>query len=470
MIKTRFAPSPTGVLHVGGVRTALFCWLYARRHNGQFVLRIEDTDRERSTQASVDAILDGMAWLGLNPDEGPSYQTQRFDRYRAVIDEWLREGKAYYCYCTPEELEAMRKAQRAAGEKPRYDGRWRDRTEPRDGVSPVVRFKNPLEGSVVIDDQVRGRVVISNSELDDLIIARSDGTPTYNFTVVIDDADMGITHVIRGDDHLANTPRQINMFRALGKEPPTYAHVPMILGDDGARLSKRHGAVNVLDYKTAGYLPHALLNYLVRLGWSHGDQEVFSIDEMISLFDIADVNSAASAFNTEKLDWLNQHYMQAADPASMAPLLHEQLTARDLDPSAGPDLARVFEVFRERANTLGVMADGIGYLFIDEIEIDAGAAKKHLRPVALEPMQALRTALDAVEAWEPSALEHAVGGVAESLGIGLGKIGQPARVAVTGSGASPGLGDTLALVGRDRALKRLDHAIELIKARAAGQS
>ncbi|MEM8685318.1 MAG: glutamate--tRNA ligase, partial [Pseudomonadota bacterium] len=320
-VRTRFAPSPTGVLHIGGVRTALFCYLYARRHGGEFILRIEDTDRERSTQASVDAILEGMNWLGLDHDEGPYFQMQRFDRYRQVLDEWLESGHAYYCYCTREELDAMREQQRAAGLKPRYDGRWRDKSERREGVDPVIRFRNPIEGQVVFNDAVRGMVAVDNDELDDLIIARSDGTPTYNFTVIVDDADMAISHVIRGDDHLSNTPRQINMFTALGAEPPSYAHVPMILGADGSRLSKRHGAVNVIDYREKGFLPEALLNYLVRLGWSHGDQEIFSMDEMIALFDLKDVNAAASTFNPEKLEWLNQHYIQHANTDRLEHLL-----------------------------------------------------------------------------------------------------------------------------------------------------
>ena len=468
-VKTRFAPSPTGVLHVGGVRTALFCWLYARHHGGEFVLRIEDTDRERSTQASVDAILGGMQWLGLDHDEGPYYQTQRFDRYREVIDAWLQSGHAYYCYCTREELDERREAQRAAGLKPRYDGRCRDRTEPRDGVEPVVRFRNPLDGVVSFDDQVRGPIRIANSELDDLVIARSDGTPTYNFTVVVDDADMGITHVIRGDDHIANTPRQINLFAALGATPPSYAHVPMILGDDGARLSKRHGAVNVLDYRDAGYLPEALLNYLVRLGWSHGDQEVFTREEMVAAFDLADVNSAASAFNTEKLDWLNQHYLQAADAERIGELLAGQLAARGLDVDAGPAPAVVFETYRDRAVTVGALADSVTYLYTDEIEIDAGALKKHLRPVALAPMRSLREALAAQTQWSAEALGATAAAVAESCGVGLGKLGQPTRVAITGSGASPGLGETLALVGQSRALTRLDIAIGIMQERAAAQ-
>ncbi|MEL7297978.1 MAG: glutamate--tRNA ligase [Pseudomonadota bacterium] len=468
-VRTRFAPSPTGVLHIGGVRTALFCYLYARRHGGQFVLRVEDTDRERSTQASVDAILDGMAWLGLDADEGPIFQTDRFDRYDAVLKQWLEEGKAYYCYCTKEELDEMREAQRAAGLKPRYDGRWRDRTDVRDGVSPVVRFKNPLEGVVEIDDAVRGKVTIANSELDDLIIARSDGTPTYNFTVVIDDADMNITHVIRGDDHLNNTPRQINMLQALGATPPQYAHVPMILGADGARLSKRHGAVNVLDYKTAGYLPEALLNYLVRLGWSHGDQELFTMQEMIDLFDTADVNASASTFNPEKLEWVNQQYITSKPADELAEVLAEQLRAIDLDPAAGPDLATVVDAYRERATTMQGMAADCAYLFVDDVTLDPGAAKKHLRPVVLEPMRALREALAELADWQPTALGDVVQQTADAAGIGMGKLGQPARVAVTGRAASPGLDVTLSLAGRDRTLSRLDKALVFIEARAQQQ-
>jgi glutamyl-tRNA synthetase len=291
------------VLHLGSIRTALFCWLYARHHDGQFILRIEDTDRERSTEKNVEAILDGLAWLGLDADEGPFFQTQRFDRYREVTDQWLKEGKAYHCYCTREELDARRAEQMASGGKVGYDGRCRDRKEPLDGVDPVVRFRNPLDGEVIVNDQVRGRVVFNNAQLDDLIIARSDGTPTYNFTVVVDDFDMGITHVIRGDDHLNNTPRQINMFRAMGVEPPAFAHLPMILGPDGAKLSKRHGAVDIRDYRAEGYLPEALLNYLVRLGWSHGDQEIFSLDEMVRLFDIEDVKSAAHHRGANREAW-----------------------------------------------------------------------------------------------------------------------------------------------------------------------
>lgn len=468
-VRTRFAPSPTGVLHIGGVRTALFCYLYARRHKGVFILRIEDTDRERSTQASVDAILDGMAWLGLDADEGPFYQTERFDRYGQVLDQWLEDGHAYHCYCTKDELEARREAQRAAGEKPRYDGRCRSRTEPREGVEPVVRFRNPLDGQVVIDDAVRGKVVIANAELDDLIIARSDGTPTYNFTVVIDDADMAVTHVIRGDDHLNNTPRQINMLKALGVAPPRYAHVPMILGDDGARLSKRHGAVNVLDYRDDGYLPEALLNYLVRLGWSHGDQEIFTREEMIRLFDIDDVNASASAFNPEKLEWLNQQYIQSADAGYLAELLDEQLTRIGVDRHEGPPLVDVVEAYRERAVTMKAMAEDCRYVYEDAIELDANAAKKHLRGVVLEPMQALVAAFEQMEDWDEASLTATVEAVAEAAQMNMGKLGQPTRVAITGRSASPGLGVTLALCGKHRSLDRLQRAVAFIEERIASQ-
>jgi len=332
---TRFAPSPTGYLHIGGARTALFSWLFSRHHGGEFVLRIEDTDRERSTTEAVNAILEGMAWLELSYDRGPFYQTDHFDRYREVIERLLASGHAYHCYCTREELEVMRTEQMERKEKPRYDGRCRHRTEPREGVLPVVRFRTPEEGVTIVDDMVRGKVAFQNSELDDLIIARSDGTPTYNLTVVVDDMDMDITHVIRGDDHLNNTPRQINILKALGVEPPRYGHLPMILGPDGTKLSKRHGSVSVMVYREEGYLPEALLNYLVRLGWSHGDQEIFTLDELVSLFDIADVNQSASAVNPEKLLWLNQHYIKTLDPDHVARELRWHLGRIGIDPAEG---------------------------------------------------------------------------------------------------------------------------------------
>lgn len=464
MIRTRFAPSPTGVLHIGSVRTALFCWLYARRHGGQFILRIEDTDRERSTQASVDAILDGMAWLGMSPDEGPFYQTKRFDRYREVIEQWLAEGKAYRCYCTREEVEQMRAEAMARGGKPRYDGRYRNGGEPRPGVEPVIRFKNPLDGQVTVDDAVRGTVMFDNAELDDLIIARSDGTPTYNFTVVVDDADMGITHVIRGDDHLNNTPRQINMLQALGHAVPRYAHLPMINGSDGTKLSKRHGAINVLDYREMGFLPEALLNYLVRLGWSHGDQEIFSLEEMTALFDLDEVNAAASSFNFEKLKWVNHQHVMAAEPARLAPLLAEQLRRQGLDPNDGPPLEYTVGALKERGQTLQEIAER-AHCYYEEFEAyDEKSAHKHLRTEAAEALRALGEALAAVPDWTEQDTEAAVAGVAERLGLKMGKVAQPLRVALVGQAASPGIGTTLVLVGRARALTRIERALNYIAA------
>ncbi|MEM7017051.1 MAG: glutamate--tRNA ligase, partial [Pseudomonadota bacterium] len=348
-IRTRFAPSPTGYLHIGGARTALFCWLYARKHDGQFILRIEDTDRERSTDESVQAILDGMAWLGLEADEGPFYQTHHFDRYKEVIQQLLDAGKAYHCYCSQERLDKLRAEQMEKKLKPRYDGHCRSlKTPPAGDIKPVVRFKNPTAGDVAFKDMIKGTIRISNEELDDLIIARSDGTPTYNLTVVVDDMDMNITHVIRGDDHVNNTPRQINILNALKAKIPEYAHAPMILGDDGQRLSKRHGAVSVLQYQQDGYLPHALLNYLVRLGWSHGDQEIFSMDELQSLFNINDVNRAPSAFNTEKLNWLNQHYIKNAPPADLAEPMAKQFAELNIDTSQGPAIEDAITLFQER--------------------------------------------------------------------------------------------------------------------------
>jgi glutamyl-tRNA synthetase len=465
-IRTRFAPSPTGVLHIGSVRTALFCWLYARRHGGIFILRIEDTDRERSTAENVEAILDGMSWLGLHADEGPIYQTQRFDRYAQVVEEWLAAGKAYRCYCSREELDTLRAEQMAAGQKTRYDGRCRERTEPREGIAPVVRFKNPTQGDVVVNDLVRGRVVFSNNELDDLIIARSDATPTYNFTVVVDDSDMAISHVIRGDDHLNNTPRQMNMLYALGVEPPAYAHLPMILGPDGAKLSKRHGAVDVREYREEGYLPEALLNYLVRLGWSHGDQEIFSIEEMVRLFDIIDVNASASAFNPDKLKWLNRQHIIAMPAEELGERLALYLRKTGLDPDNGPDPVRVAEGFRERAETLVQMAESSRYCYEDFEAPEPSAAKKHLRPAILEPLKDIADRFRAMTSWSEGDIGRAIEECARSYDINLGKLGQPIRVAVTGGAVSPPIDVTLALVGQDRTVARLQRAIDRIVARA----
>ncbi len=465
-VVTRFAPSPTGLLHLGGVRTALFSWLYARHHQGKFILRVEDTDRERSTQEAVRVILEGMAWLGLESDEGPYFQTERFGRYREVVERMLAEGTAYHCYCTREELEAMRAEQMARKEKPRYTGRCRGRTEPRPGVEPVVRFKNPLEGAVVVQDLVHGEVTFQNSELDDLIIARSDGTPTYNFCVVVDDMDMGITHVIRGDDHLNNTPRQMNMLRALGAAVPLYAHVPMILGPDGAKLSKRHGAVSVLEYEEQGYLPDALLNYLVRLGWSHGDQEVFTRQEMIEAFDIHDVNKAASAFNPEKLLWLNQQHMMRAAPQDLVLHLRAQLRRLGVDSDDQALLEGVIVAQRERVKTLKEMAQNSRFLFTEQVDIVPAAAAKHLTAEQVGPLTELKARLTALPDWSAEAIHGVLTGLAAELGLGLGKLAQPLRVAITGTTVSPPIDATATLLGRTRTLERLTRAIEISGGRA----
>jgi len=466
-VRTRFAPSPTGTLHLGSIRTAFFCWLYARHHDGQFILRIEDTDRERSTKENVDAILEGMAWLGLDADEGPFFQTERFDRYREVIDQWLAEDKAYHCYCTKEELAELREKQMGSGGHVRYDGRCRDRTEALEGVDPVVRFRNPQEGEVVVNDRVRGRVVFENAQLDDLIIARSDGNPTYNFTVVIDDLDMKITHVIRGDDHLNNTPRQMNMFAAMGAEPPAFAHLPMILGPDGAKLSKRHGAVDIREYQEQGYLPEAMLNYLVRLGWSYGDQEIFSVEEMIAFFDIAAVNQSASAFNPEKLLWINQQYIIAAPAERLGKELVPYLKQVGIDPANGPDAALVADGFRERAETLLQMAANARFCYEEFEEFEPKSAKKNLRPVILEPLGAVRQKFAELEDWSRDEISRTIEETAASFEINMGKLGQPIRVAVTGGPVSPPIDVTLALVGQKRTIERLDHALDFIEKRAA---
>ncbi|MEX2050095.1 MAG: glutamate--tRNA ligase [Steroidobacteraceae bacterium] len=458
-VRTRFAPSPTGLLHIGGIRTALFCWLYARRHGGVFILRVEDTDRERSAPAAVQVILDGMKWLGLDADEGPFYQSQRYPRYREVIQQWLAEGKAYRCYCSKEELEAMRNTQLARKDKPRYDGRCRNRSEPLAGVTPVVRFRNPTEGAVVVADAVHGDVVFQNAELDDLIIERSDGNPTYNFCVVVDDYDMKITHVIRGDDHLNNTPRQMNMLRAMGVEPPVYAHLPMILGPDGTKLSKRHGVVSVLYYREEGYLPEALLNYLARLGWSHGDQEIFTLDEMRALFDIADVNKSASAINPEKLAWINQQHLMRLQPSKLAPELRRQLERLGVAIGEGTHLEAVIEAQRERSKTLKEMAVASRFFFEAPAAYEDKAARKHLTPETGPVLEQARAALAKLANWSAAAIHEAIEALAEAGGLGLGKVAQPLRVAVSGGGVSPPIDQTLAILGRDRTLERLDRAI-----------
>ena len=464
-MRTRFAPSPTGFLHVGGARTALFCWLEARSQGGEFLLRIEDTDRERSTEESVQAILDGMRWLGLEHDGEIVYQSQRQARYEEIIQRLLDDGKAYHCYCSKERLEALREQQMEAGEKPKYDGRCRNLDHPPADVAPVVRFRNPDTGTVVFDDRVRGTIETANAELDDLIIQRPDGSPTYNLSVVVDDLDSGITLVIRGDDHINNTPRQINIYSALGAEPPEFAHVPMILGEDGARLSKRHGAVSVMAYRDAGYLPEALLNYLVRLGWSHGDDEVFTRDQMIELFSIDEVNRKAASFDTGKLNWINQHWMRELPAETVGESLAWHLQQLDLDLDSGPPPAAVVPVHVDRAHTLVEMAEQARPYYSVVDRYDEKAAKKFLRPAARQVLEDCREAFSQIDDWQPEAIDEAVKKVMDFLDIGMGKVAQPLRVAVMGNSQSPSIDQTLWLVGRERTLERLTRAIAFVIAR-----
>ncbi len=467
-VRTRFAPSPTGYLHIGGARTALFSYLFARKHGGDFILRIEDTDRERSSEESVQAILDGMQWLGLEHDEGPFYQTQRFDRYREVIQQLMDNGHAYHCYCTPEELDAMREEATARKEKPRYNGHWRDRDEtPPEGVKPVVRFRNPLDGKVTIDDAVKGQIVIDNRELDDLVIMRSDGTPTYNLTVVVDDMDMEITHVIRGDDHVNNTPRQINILEALGAQRPVYAHLPMILGEDGKRMSKRHGAVSVMQYQVDGYLPEALLNYLMRLGWSHQDQEMFTPDEMRELFSLEAVNRSGSVFDVKKLDWFNQQYMQKADADYLGRVLQPYMESLGIDTSAGAPLSAVANLLRDRASTLVQMAESARYFYEAPTGYDEKAKAKQFKPAAADVLQDAATRFAALETWDAASIQAAMEAGVEALGIGFGKLGQPLRLAVTGGTQSPSMNDTLSLIDKNDVLARLEQAIAECREQAA---
>ena len=465
MVKTRFAPSPTGVLHVGGARTALYCWLYARKTGGRFVLRIEDTDLERSTPESVQAILDGMAWLGLDADEGPHYQTRRFDRYNEVIDQLIAQGDAYYCECSKHRLDQLRERQMAAKQKPRYDGRCRDlKLEPQDGKAMVVRFRNPLDGTVGFSDHVKGEISVDNAELDDLIIRRSDGSPTYNLSVVVDDMDMEITHVLRGDDHVNNTPRQVNILRALGAAVPEYAHVPMILGDDGKRLSKRHGAVGVMEYFDAGYLPEAMLNYLVRLGWSHGDQELFSRQEMIDYFSLDALNRSPSSFNTEKLNWINQQYLMNNPLDQVLALVRQRLDRLEIEYDPGLDLGIIVDLYRQRATTVNQLVDSIRYCFEDFESYDEKAAKRALGQAALAPLERALELFDALETWRQDSIHAVIEQVCAELEVGMGKIGQPLRVAVTGGSFSPPIDQTLEILGKNRCRRRIERAIEYIRA------
>ena len=453
MVRTRFAPSPTGYLHIGGARTALFSWAYARKHGGQFILRIEDTDLERSTEASVQAIFDGMSWLGLDYDAGPFFQMQRMPRYKQVLQQLLNDGHAYHCYCSKEELDTMREAQRAKGEKPRYDGRCRSRTTSAHGVEPVVRFKNPQQGVVVIDDIVKGNVAISNSELDDLVIARPDGTPTYNFCVVVDDWDMEITHVIRGDDHLNNTPRQINILQALGAPLPRYAHVPMILGHDGERMSKRHGAVSVMQYFDEGYLPEALLNYLARLGWAHGDAEIFSLDQLVEWFNLESISKSAAKFDPEKLAWVNQQYLKTADNARLVELARPFMAHDGLDTTQGPDAAAVIGLLKERVSTVKELADAAVY-FYRPLEAHEDLRKQHLTPAVKPALEDLSARLDAVE-WTRPGLSALIKEICGTYQLKMPQGAMPLRVMITGETQTPSVDAVLALIGRDEVIRRL---------------
>lgn len=458
LVRTRFAPSPTGYLHIGGARTALFSWAYARRHKGTFILRIEDTDVARSTPEAVQAIVDGMKWLGLDADEGPFHQMQRMDRYKEVIGQMLAAGTAYHCYTSPEELDRMREEQRARGEKPRYDGRWRPAPgkvlpPPPAGVVPVVRFCNPAEGVVAWDDLVKGRIEIANAEMDDLIIARPDGTPTYNFCVVVDDWDMGITQVIRGDDHVNNTPRQINILRALGATVPQYAHLSMILGDDGTKLSKRHGAVSVMQYDDDGYLPEAVINYLARLGWSHGDDEVFSREQFVEWFDLDHITPSAAQFNTEKLNWLNAHYLKQADNTRLAAEVASRLARRGVDPESGPALEAVVALYKDRAGNLNELADS-AELFCVDVHPAAEVIAQHLTEAARAALTSLRGRLEGA-AWDKATLGQAIKDTMAEHGLKMPQVAIPLRVAVLGVPQTPSIDAVLEVLGRERVLARL---------------
>ena len=466
-IRTRFAPSPTGYLHIGGARTALFNFLYARHHGGTFVLRVEDTDRERSTDAATAAILDSLRWLGLTWDEGPFFQSERTALYLEHAERLLAAGHAYRCWCTAEALEQQRQAAQAEGRRAMYDRRCRERRDQPEGPF-TIRFKTPLVGETLVHDALRGVVTFQNAEIDDLIIVRSDGSPTYNFCVVVDDATMGITDNIRGDDHLANTPKQVLMYQALGFAPPRFAHVPLILGLDRARLSKRHGATSVLAYRDEGYLPAALNNYLARLGWSAGDQEIFTAEELIAKFSLDHVGASAGVFNPEKLDWVNAQHLKAMAPEEIATLLEPFIAARGWQVPAGDGwLARLAAALRERASTLVDLLDQGAYFFTDAVTIDPAAAAKHLAKANRQALDALRDALASLEPWSVPAIESAVQTVLAGHGLALGKLAQPLRVALTGGSVSPGIYEVIELVGRTRCLARLDAALPLVGGTAA---
>lgn len=462
-IRTRFAPSPTGYLHIGGARTALFCWAYARKVGGAFVLRVEDTDRERSTDASVQAILDGMQWLGLDY-EGPYFQMQRLERYRAVVDELLRSGHAYPCYATREELDALREGQRARNEKPRYDGRWRPENAqraglvPPPGAQPVIRFRNPDAGEVSWNDVIKGSISIANSELDDLVIMRADGIPTYNFGVVVDDIDMAMTHVIRGDDHVNNTPRQINIYKALGKPVPLFGHVPMILGQDGERLSKRHGAQGVMEYFDEGFLPEALVNYLARLGWSHGDNEKFSREKLIEWFDFEHISRSPARFDPDKLRWLNQQYIKEADNERLATLVQPFLQREGCSTGAGAPLASVVALLKERVSTIVELAQAAVYFYCP---VDApGELKQQHYTADIKPaLVDLQTRLSRTE-WNRASINETVKSVVGEHKLKMPKLAMPLRVMVAGRAQTPSIDATLELIGREEVLSRMGRQLQ----------
>ena len=465
-IITRFPPSPTGYLHVGGARTAIFNWLYARHMKGKFVLRIEDTDIKRSTKASVDAIFEALQWLGIDWDEGPYFQTERLEIYREYIQKLVDSGHAYYCTCSTEQIDAMRQAAKARGGKPRYDGTCRERGLSKTSDA-VVRFKAPLAGTTVVEDVIKGNIVFQNEELDDFVICRSDGTPTYNFVVVVDDITMSINTIIRGDDHVMNTPKQILLYRALGSPLPTFGHVPMVLGNDRARLSKRHGAMSVTAYRDMGYLPEALLNYLVRLGWSHGDQEFFTREELIEVFDIEHIGRSAGIFDIEKLQAINADHIQAAAASDLVASLRPFLNDRGIEIDTDDYAASVIETLQPRSKTLDDMADAAMFYYLDDIVYEEKAARKFLKSTALEPLKLLAAKLESTAVFSEKSLEDVFKAVMEETGLKLGKIAQPVRVALTGKTASPGIFEIIAILGPDRVISRLEKAIAFIEDRTA---
>ncbi len=463
VVRTRFAPSPTGMLHIGGARTALYAWLYARHCNGEFTLRIEDTDRQRSTDEAIQVILDGLSWLGLEWDGEPVFQSRHQSRHVQAVEKLLAEGKAYRCYCSKEELDAMREEQRARGHKPMYDGRCRQRTDHPSCQQHVVRFRSPNDGETPLRDLVLGDISFANRELDDLILMRSDGTPTYNLAVVVDDADMGITHVIRGSDHLNNTPRQIQLYEALALPVPRFAHIPLIHGPDGAKMSKRYGAVAITEYREAGYLPEAVVNYLARLGWSHGDEEVFSREQLISLFDICDVGKAAARFDQGKLDWLNGHYMRSTEPEALEPVLAAHMEATGVDVSTGPDLIHVIAVLQERSKTLLEMAEGARMFYEAPSAYDERAIQKHIRPASWSLLEDFLRRAEALDGWDAVMIHALLHETCERHGVKLGKLAQPIRIMVSGRAVSPPIDLTLALLGKEESICRLQAGIQLLR-------